>query len=192
MYFIGSSLVDLGVGPLYDERRCDKWTASAPTLARDGRRRHEAPAPLVFIVELPDLTIRSASARDFTAILSLWRAAGIPPGVSDSEEGLAGLVAREPDGLLIAESQGEAIGTLIASWDGWRGSFYRLAVRSDSRRRGLGTALLHEGERRLRARGAVRLTAIVADDDPAAIDFWRAVGYERQSDRVRFIRHLKR
>jgi ribosomal protein S18 acetylase RimI-like enzyme len=141
---------------------------------------------------LPAWRIRTATPRDFTAILSLWRAAGILPGVSDAEEGLSGLLAREPDGLLIAESHAEAIGTLIAGWDGWRGSFYRLAVRADSRRQGLATALLREGERRLRARGAVRLTAIVADDDPGAMDFWRSVGYERQSDRARFIRHVQR
>jgi ribosomal protein S18 acetylase RimI-like enzyme len=115
----------------------------------------------------------------------------MPPGVSDTEEGLSRLLAQEPDGLLIAESRGQAVGALIAVWDGWRGSFYRLAVHADSRRQGLATALLREGERRLRARGAVRLTAIVADDDPGAMDFWRSVGYERQPDRVRFVRHLR-
>jgi len=147
---------------------------------------------LLLIADLSTWRIRSATPRDFTAILSLWRIAQTTPGVSDTEEGLSALLARDPDGLLIAESQGQATGTLIVGWDGWRGSFYRLAVRADSRRQGLATALLHEGERRLRARGAVRLTAIVADDDPGAIDFWRAVGYEQQSDRVRFIRHLQR
>lgn len=68
------------------------------------------------------------------------------------------------------------IGSLIAAWDGWRGSFYRLAVHPDHRRRGIGTALLREGERRLRARGAVRLTAILAGADPVAAGFWEAVG----------------
>ena len=50
--------------------------------------------------------------------------------------------------------------------------------------------LLREGERRLRERGAVRLTAIVADDDEAgAMAFWRAAGYEQQQHRARFVRH---
>ena len=144
------------------------------------------------IADLPAWRIRTATARDFNAILSLWLEAGISPGVSDTDEGLSSLLAREPDGLLIAESHGETIGTLIAGWDGWRGSFYRLTVRADFRREGLATALLREGERRLRARGAVRLTAIVADDDPVAMDFWRSAGYERQPDRARFIRHFRR
>jgi ribosomal protein S18 acetylase RimI-like enzyme len=50
--------------------------------------------------------------------------------------------------------------------------------------------LLREGERRLRERGAMRLTAIVAYDEAGAMGFWRAVGYEHQPDRARFVRHV--
>jgi ribosomal protein S18 acetylase RimI-like enzyme len=81
------------------------------------------------------------------------------------------------------------VGSLIAAWDGWRGSFYRLAVSPERRREGLATMLLREGERRLCGRGAVRLTAIVAHEDAGAVAFWRAAGYERQQDQARFVRH---
>jgi hypothetical protein len=47
-----------------------------------------------------------------------------------------------------------------------------------------------KGEQRLRERGAIRLTAIVAEDEAEAMRFWRAVGYERQQRRARFVRHL--
>jgi ribosomal protein S18 acetylase RimI-like enzyme len=132
--------------------------------------------------------IRSAAEGDIPSVLGLWKAAGGPPSVSDTHEGLARLLAADREALLIAELNGVVVGSLIAAWDGWRGSFYRLAVRPDKRRRGISTALLREGERRLRELGAVRLTAIVADDDPRAISFWDAAGYERQRDRVRFVR----
>jgi ribosomal protein S18 acetylase RimI-like enzyme len=137
---------------------------------------------------VPDLTIRSATEQDIEEVLSLWKAAGSLPSVSDTREGLSCLLAADPEALIIAEAGGALVGSLIAAWDGWRGSFYRLAVRSDRRRQGLATMLLKEGERRLRERGAVRLTAIVADDDPAAMGFWKAVGYQRQGHRARFVR----
>jgi ribosomal protein S18 acetylase RimI-like enzyme len=136
------------------------------------------------------VTIRSASKQDIASVLDLWVAAGSLPTVSDSPAGLARLLAADPEALLVAELDGVLVGSLIAAWDGWRGSFYRLAVSPEHRRRGLATMLLREGERRLREHGAVRLTAIVADDEPAAMGFWAAVGYQRQSRRARFVRHV--
>ena len=92
----------------------------------------------------------------------------------------------------MAESDGGGIvGSLIAAWDGWRGSFYRLAVHPDRRREGLATTLLEEGERRLQARGAARFTAIVADEDRDAMAFWAATGYEQQASRARFVRNVR-
>jgi ribosomal protein S18 acetylase RimI-like enzyme len=134
--------------------------------------------------------IHSAGEEDIAAVLDLWTAAGSLPSVSDSPEGLARLLATDPQALLVAEFDGVLVGSLIAAWDGWRGSFYRLAVSPEHRRKGLATMLLREGERRLRKRGAVRLTAIVADDQAGAMGFWRAAGYERQQHRARFVRHF--
>jgi ribosomal protein S18 acetylase RimI-like enzyme len=148
------------------------------------------PPPLVFVCSLPGWRIRSAVTGDFPSVLELWAAAAGPTGLAETSERLSALVRNDPDALLIAEAEGLLVGALISAWDGWRGSFYRLAVRPDWRRRGLARALVGEGERRLGERGAVRLTAIVADDDPAAISFWSALGYERQPRRARFIRHL--
>jgi len=140
-------------------------------------------------VTLADWTIRSATEKDLASVLDLWETTGGPVSVSDTCEGLSHLLAYDGDALLLAESGGMVIGSLIAAWNGWRGSFYKLVVHPDRRRQGLATELLREGERHLRARGAVRLTAIVIDEDPAAIAFWRAAGYERQQHRARFVRH---
>jgi ribosomal protein S18 acetylase RimI-like enzyme len=136
------------------------------------------------------LTIRSATSGDVAAVLSLWRIAGAPPTVGETAEGLSALLANDREALLIAEYEEIPAGALIAAWNGWRGSLYRLAVDPGERRRGVGTALVREGERRLRARGARRLTAIVADDDPSALAFWSSVGYQPQQHRARFIREL--
>lgn len=141
---------------------------------------------------MPDWTIRHASEHDIERVLSLWDAAGSAETVTDTRDGVLGLLDADREALLVAESDGgEIVGSLIAAWDGWRGSFYRLAVHPDRRRQGLATALLHEGERRLRGRGAARFTAIVTDDDPDAMGFWAATGYEQQEGRARFVRNVE-
>jgi ribosomal protein S18 acetylase RimI-like enzyme len=140
---------------------------------------------------LPGWTIRDATESDLEPVLHLWATEGVPPGVSDTREALVGLMATDRRALIVAEADGVLVGSLIAAWDGWRGCFYRLAVHPGSRRLGVAAALLREGERRLRGRGAVRLTAIVRQEDPGAMGFWKAAGYLRQPDRTRFVRRAR-
>jgi ribosomal protein S18 acetylase RimI-like enzyme len=139
---------------------------------------------------LSSYAIRRAGPADIPAVLELWRVAETVPTVTDSASALRTLIAHDPDALLVAESGGQLVGSVIIAWDGWRGSFYRLAVRCGQRRSGMATALIREGEARLRSRGARRLQAIVAGDQTAALRFWEAVGFERQPDRVRFVRNF--
>ena len=110
--------------------------------------------------------------------------------MTDTEDALKRLLRRDPDSLLLAEADGKIIGSLIVAWDGWRGSFYRLAVHPQWRRQGIATALIAAGEKRLQGLGAIRLTAIVVNEEPAALDLWSAVGYERQAGVSRFVRVL--
>lgn len=138
----------------------------------------------------PRWTLRPATRDTFERVLGLWLAADADPTVTDTIDSLRLLYATDAQALLIAEEDGEVIGTLIVAWNGWRGSLYRLAVHPRLRRQGLATCLVREGERRLRDRGAVRIDAIVADDDPAAVGFWKASGYVRQHERSRFVRNL--
>lgn len=90
--------------------------------------------------------------------------------------------------LLVAVSDGWVVGTVVAAWDGWRGSVYRLVVAPAKRRRGLGTALLRAAERRLEGLGARRAQAVVVETDDRAMAFWSGSGWHRQGERVRFTR----
>jgi len=141
--------------------------------------------------ESKDWSIRSASEADIAAVLALWRQAGGPATATDDEEAVRALLGRDRDALLVANADDELVGSLIAGWDGWRGSFYRLVVDANRRRRGIAAALVRTGEERLRGLGARRLTAIVRSDEDDAIALWSAVGYTRQSKRTRFIRMLE-
>jgi len=137
------------------------------------------------------LRIRNAESADLRAVLNLWEAAGAVPSATDDLEGLERLLRRDEESLLLAESGGQLVGTLIAGWDGWRGGFYRLAVKPGRRRDGVATALVRAGEERLLRQGARRLTAIVAADEEGATSLWRAVGYTQQTDRARFVRTVE-
>jgi len=132
--------------------------------------------------------LRSASLDDVAAVLDLWRRAEAVVSVTDDVEGLRHLIVHDPAAVVVADEGGDLVGSVIAAWDGWRGSIYRLAVASTHRRRGLGRRLLAEAEGRLQRRGARRLQAVVVASEAAATGFWRAGPWEEQAGRLRFVR----
>jgi ribosomal protein S18 acetylase RimI-like enzyme len=123
---------------------------------------------------------------DIPAVLALWRQAQAEPGHTDDIPSLQRLVAHDGGALLVAEADERIVGSVIAGWDGWRGSIYRLAVAHSQRHQGLGRRLVGEAEKRLAALGAVRLQAIVVETDARATGFWRASSWQEQTGRLRF------
>lgn len=136
----------------------------------------------------PNPRLRSAGADDIDAVLDLWRLADAEPTHTDDHHSLQRLIAHQPGALIVADAGPQLVGSVIAGWDGWRGSIYRLAVAPAVRRSGLGRRLVAEAERRLSAMGAVRLQAIVVETNDRATAFWQASGWEQQTARLRFVR----
>jgi ribosomal protein S18 acetylase RimI-like enzyme len=135
-------------------------------------------------------SLRLGRVDDVAAVLDFWRRAEASPSSTESAEDVRGLLARDPEALIVAEAGGEIVGTLVAGWDGWRATFYRVAVDPTHRRHGLATALVRAGEERFRALGAKRLNAIAESHKPGAMAFWASAGYELQTSRSRFVKNL--
>ena len=129
--------------------------------------------------------LRTAGSDDIPGVLAFWGESAEPTS-TDSADALAGLLHRDPGSLIVAEADGRIVGSVIAGWDGWRGSVYRLAVAPDHRRQGLGTVLLRAAEGRLAECGARRSHAIVMGTDARAVAFWRATDWEHRSEQLRF------
>jgi ribosomal protein S18 acetylase RimI-like enzyme len=104
------------------------------------------------------IAIGPAGRDEIADVVALWTAAGAHPTPTDNAESVEHLLARDETALLVAELDGSVVGTVIAAWNGWRGSLYRIAVLPEHRRRGIATALLREAESSLWARGAARST----------------------------------
>jgi ribosomal protein S18 acetylase RimI-like enzyme len=131
--------------------------------------------------------MRAATAADIPEVLAFWRQAADPTS-TDSSEALASLLARDPGALIVAvaAADGKIMGTVVAGWDGWRGSVYRLAVEEQHRRAGLGTELLRAAESRLAELGARRMYAIVVGSSDDALRFWEASDWEYQHGQRRY------
>jgi len=140
---------------------------------------------------VPDYTIREARPDDFDPIIRLWASIDRHTGLPDRREYLEAFHAFSPDLLLVAEAGKRIIGTVIGGWDGWRANIARLSTRPEVRRRGVAMALVHEIERRLQARGARRVYALVDRRSPPAIPFWEAAGYRFNDNILQYSRNFE-
>ncbi|MFJ8843043.1 GNAT family N-acetyltransferase [Streptomyces cyaneofuscatus] len=139
---------------------------------------------------MDDLSLRSATAADLDTVLAFWKVSAEGTSISDDGDGVARLVERDPDALILAERDGTLVGTVIAGFDGWRCHLYRLAVHPEQRRRGVGGALLAAAEERFAALGGRRADAMVLDRNESAHHAWRAAGYGPQPQWSRWVKHL--
>jgi ribosomal protein S18 acetylase RimI-like enzyme len=118
---------------------------------------------------------------DYPAVRSLWENAG--PGIhvrrSDEPAEIEKKLQRDPDLFLVAEAEGKMIGTVIGGFDGRRGLIYHLAVAADYRTHGIGSLLMDEVERRLKAKGCIRCYLMVAYGNEGAMQFYEARSWER-------------
>jgi ribosomal protein S18 acetylase RimI-like enzyme len=138
-----------------------------------------------------EFTIRTASLDDFDAIIALWLSVDRHTALPDRREYLETFHAFSPDLLLVAEAEGRIVGTIIGGWDGWRANIARLTADPGLRRRGVARALVAEIERRLRAKGARRVYALVDKRSPPAVPFWEAYGYTVNESILQYSRNLE-
>ncbi|MFF8437960.1 GNAT family N-acetyltransferase [Streptomyces bacillaris] len=137
-----------------------------------------------------DLSTRSATAADLDRVLAFWKVSAEGTSISDDGDGVARLVERDPDALILAERDGKLVGTVIAGFDGWRCHLYRLAVHPEQRRQGVGGALLAAAEERFATLGGRRADAMVLDRNDLAHHAWRAAGYGPEPQWSRWVKHL--
>lgn len=135
------------------------------------------------------VVLRTATKQDIDALLAFWNvAAEDADRPTDRRDAVETLIARDPDALLIALINDRIVGCVIAGWDGWRAHLYRLAVHPDHRRQGLARQLLEVAEQRLIDLGAIRLDAMVLNDNQLGQRLWSASGYAPQTSWSRWVK----
>ena len=133
------------------------------------------------------MEFRHATHDDAALILRFWTESGASIGVTDTVEQIQRVATNPAAVFLVAVLSGEIVGTLLGTYDGWRGNMYRLVVRPDHRRQGIGRELVRRVERVFADWGVRRITVLVEADRLWAAEFWTAIGYPRDDH---IVRHL--
>jgi ribosomal protein S18 acetylase RimI-like enzyme len=118
--------------------------------------------------------------KDYPAVLGLWKniEKGIRVGRSDERGEIEKKLRRDPELFLVAEADGEIVGTVMGGFDGRRGLVYHLAVSAPFRGQGVGSRLMDELETRLRSKGCLKCYLMVTVDNGEAMHYYERHGWE--------------
>ena len=121
-------------------------------------------------------TLRPFTDADTDAVVALWERCGLTRPWNDPRRDIARKGTVQPELFLVVDDGG-IVGSAMFGYDGHRGWVNYLAVDPAYRGRGLGRALMAEGERLLTALGCPKLSLQVRLGNDAALAFYAALGY---------------
>jgi len=129
------------------------------------------------------MLLRPFTMSDYPAVLEIWQDSepGITLRPSDEPAEVAHKLERDPDLFLVAEEDGAIVGVIMGAWDGRRGWIHHLAVHAERRNCGIGSILLDEVEKRLKAKGCLKVNLMVLKDNADAQRLYARLGYQEMT-----------
>ena len=137
-----------------------------------------------------EIILRQCLEEDIEAVLELWRVADATASVTDTSHDLRLTINSGVSSGIVSQGGDRIIGSIIGTFDGWRGNIYRLAVHPEYRRRGIARRLVSEAETYLRGQGAKRVAAVLEKDHPWATGFWDSTEFVLKPLDLRYARDL--
>ncbi len=117
---------------------------------------------------------------DYDQAVEIWKTSA--PGVNFSRSDTPAEIQKKlnysPELFLVAVVNEKVIGTVIGGYDGRRGIIYHLAVQSHFRKSGIGRALMHEVESRLKVKGCLKSYLMITKENPSVIEYYQELGWK--------------
>jgi len=123
-----------------------------------------------------NIHLRKFAPGDFETLYEIDQAC-YAPSIAYSRRDLRDYLQMPGAECIVAGAGTEIVGFCITARDTAEGHIITLDVIETSRRRGVGSLLLAEAERRLAASGVWRVSLETATDNAPAIAFWKRHGY---------------
>ncbi len=127
-----------------------------------------------------EYVVRKMRIGDYQSLVDLWTEASLPfrPQGRDSKESIREELSSGNVDFLVAENDGEIIGSVLCTNDGRKLWINRLCVLPAWQRKGVATVLLAEAEKRAEARGLTVIACLIHEDNSPSREFFTENGYE--------------
>ena len=127
---------------------------------------------------MAQVVVRAFKDSDEARVIELWTFAGLVRSWNDPKEDIARKLKVQRELFLVAELEGTVVGVVMAGYEGHRGWINYLAVDIGQRRRGIGSALMRDAERRLRLLGCPKIKLQVRAENTGVQAFYATLGFK--------------
>jgi len=124
-----------------------------------------------------NLTIRTFQESDRATVISLWQACNLTKPWNDPDKDIDRKVQFQPDLFFVGEIDSKVIASVMAGYDGHRGSVFYLAVSPEFQGQGYGQALMAHIESVLLALGCPKLNIVVRTSNEKVLGFYSELDY---------------
>lgn len=130
------------------------------------------------------MIVRTMTIEDYQGVHDLWMTIkGFAiRSIDDSREGVERFLKRNPATSVVAEENGEIVGSILCGHDGRRGCFYHVCVREDCRMRGIGKSMVVRCMEELEKEKISKVSLIAFTENDIGNAFWKEIGWTKRED----------
>ena len=130
------------------------------------------------------MIVRTMTIEDYQGVHDLWMTIkGFAiRSIDDSREGVERFLKRNPATSVVAEENGEIVGSILCGHDGRRGCLYHVCVREDCRMRGIGKSMVVRCMEELAKEKISKVSLIAFTENDIGNAFWKEIGWTKRED----------
>jgi len=135
-----------------------------------------------------EIQIRQFRIEDYEAVMKLWETCKLPykPNGRERHDKIEKEIHKDTVLFLVAEINGQVIGTVLGTHDGRKGWVNRLAAAPEYQHQGIAQRLLKEAEDALDKLGIEIIACLIEDDNHNSMEFFRKAGYTKHPEIIYF------
>lgn len=123
------------------------------------------------------MKIRNYKNSDFLELEKLLKDTELFVEGLDNEKVFSSKIKHDPDSIIVGSENGKIIGVVVYVFDPWVSTIFHLGVHPSYQRKGFGSKLLNEAEKRLKQRGVSSVGIYVSQLNDEVIDFYEKREY---------------